>query len=93
MNASNRNERNGPPLSVTIVTTGNSSPVSRSTGRVLDHRMAEHGLVVRERELDGIDGVELVRRRGHVEPCSYLLQSSRQPASRHVPPAVGLELR
>ncbi len=32
MNASNRNERNGPPLSVTIVTTGNSLPVAGSTG-------------------------------------------------------------
>jgi hypothetical protein len=33
MKASNRKERNGPPLSVTIVTTGSSSPVSRSTGQ------------------------------------------------------------
>ncbi len=31
MNASNRNERNGPPLSVTIVTIGMISPVSTST--------------------------------------------------------------
>lgn len=33
MKDSNRNERNGPPLSVTIVTTGSSSPVPGSTGQ------------------------------------------------------------
>jgi hypothetical protein len=32
MNSSKFSDRNGPPLSVTIVTTGNSSPVSSSIG-------------------------------------------------------------
>ena len=34
MNSSKFSDRNGPPLSVTIVSTGSSSPVSSLTGQV-----------------------------------------------------------
>ena len=67
MKASNRNERNGPPLSVTMVTTGSSSPVCSSTSHFLGERMPKHGLVVGQGELDGIDRVVLIPGREHVE--------------------------
>jgi hypothetical protein len=46
---------------VTIVTTGSSSPGLQVDRAVLDQPVAEHRLEVSQGELDGLDGVVLVR--------------------------------
>src|SRR3954449_13372916 len=60
MNASNRKERNGPPLSVTIVTSGTTLPCS-SLGQV-GQRPPGQALSLGEGERDPGDRVVLVGR-------------------------------
>ncbi len=63
MNASKRKDRNGPPLSAHDRDDGKDLVGVGIDIAVLDHRMAEHLLVVGQRELDGVDRVELIRGR------------------------------
>lgn len=71
MKASNRNERNGPPLSVTTVTTGQQLAGLHTHLTLVDKGVAEHRLVVGQGELDR---VVLVAGRETWNGCSYLDQ-------------------
>lgn len=93
MNDSKRKDQNGPPLSVTMVTTGNSFPVSGSTGLASTSGwVAEHLLVIGQGQLDRVDRVVLVTGRPDVEGMFVLgpvVPASGQPPG---PTAGGLEL-
>ena len=89
MNSSKFSDRNGPPISVTIVTTGNGSPAFSSMGRVPGQRMPEHTLVIDHRRVQP----QRSRHAGS-QPTRYgnryssLEHQSRHPANRQVPPVV-----
>ena len=55
-------------------------------------RVAEHGLEVSQREFDRVDGVELVRRRRHVEGMLVLGPVIPAPGQPPRPTGGGLEL-
>ena len=86
MNASNRKDRNGPPLSVTSVTAGDDVAVVVGVAGV-DQRAAERGLVVGQGELDRGDRVVLVRGRGRVP--GVLVLGPVVPASGQAPRPTG----
>ncbi|WP_370105683.1 hypothetical protein [Streptacidiphilus sp. BW17] len=83
MNASNRNERNGLPLSVTIVTSGWTAP--SSSRRQIDQPVPGQALGLGQGELDRCDRVVLVRGRGHV-PAEFVLRPV-VPAAGQTPDA------
>ena len=89
MNSSKFNDRNGPPSSVTIVTTGNGSPVFSSMGQVPGQRMPEHTLVIDHRRVQP----QRSRHAGSQSTrygirYSSLEHQSRHPAIHQIPPAV-----
>jgi hypothetical protein len=87
MKASNRNERNGPPLSVTIVISGSRFPSASGSASSRCGRPARRSASARASSTAAMASCWFAVG-DTCHPSSYLLQQSRQPASRHVPPVV-----
>lgn len=88
MNSSKFSDRNGPPLSVTLVSTGGSSPVSSLTGQVLTSGCPNmRSWSVRASSIAVIASCWFAV--GEIcQGCSYCEYQSRHPAIRQIPPEV-----